>query len=863
MRAKALILVVLLLSYGAVGARQPAVRMSVPLPAPASEIAGALEITAVDRGHFVLNLIRALYGLGVPEGDRRHRASMAALLASATTKPGEAVPLPLDASIWRETLLQRQVPNEQLLGAILGNRSAALMYHGLAALDDDTLAWLGAERPTLQHLMKNAGAFSAFAPSLRIRNNEIAVPGGDENKALWQAAIGADPSKPASFVRRLFTDDGGFLAWSYAALAQLDDARLKFATGGALPAHTRQERMRAALNVFAPAGGEWAPENQPFTRRPVDPGLTLMLIAVTADGRPLGPLQRGFWERVFDYDGRTKLTGGTARDASLGDPSPIDAAWLLSRIHRVPVDVGRRRLETYLFAQRMFPDVPAGAASHLLALRGYQAFPALLLTLERVGLRSTDTIAAAIARAESLSEIGDDERRRVAVQQFQATLGIVDRIARRSGMDPASADRLIAGLARVPNTSQGYEGRLAAWLRSDLLAALPDAVQETPNHCEDVVLNAMAGVTHKPAAWPIVEWEGRKYRVSAAQAEAHRLRRARQKQGGLSLDSALAEFNKARTAQAEAALAETLTSLVYAAYLGDPDGPALSSENVARRHALEGAVGFGPRAGWKIPTDGQSGRGWRVSGSLLGLDVPLARMALRRMDSNVMPAEPRLVSAERQTAALTVALLNPATLTNATRDEIAAALGRGRARLAALGPTREDLDAVARDAGLSAWRREALAWTALHNRDQLAAQLSPLEVMWLGKPRLTPELPLDQWGAAAMSLDGCLCLAMPRAHPWEVLAGRPSLGLLATRGADVAILVADMLAESGMPAEIAPGVIAYAMQETLDRAQPAFFDDWLEFSRAAMSIARETLADYIASQAAVGALQPARSSDNP
>jgi hypothetical protein len=134
--------------------------------------------------------------------------------------------------------------------------------------------------------------------------------------------------------------------------------------------------------------------------------------------------------------------------------------------------------------------------------------------------------------------------------------------------------------------------------------------------------------------------------------------------------------------------------------------------------------------------------------------------------------------------------------------------------------------------------------------------------MWLGKPRMGEVIQLDNWGAAALPWNGCLCLLMPRAVPWETLGGRPSLGLLATRGADVSILVADALAALNMPSELAPGVIAYAMQEVMDQARPAYFDDWAEFSRAAAAISRDVLTDYIAAQAAGGALLPARSSDN-
>lgn len=112
-----------------------------------------------------------------------------------------------------------------------------------------------------------------------------------------------------------------------------------------------------------------------------------------------------------------------------------------------------------------------------------------------------------------------------------------------------------------------------------------------------------------------------------------------------------------------------------------------------------------------------------------------------------------------------------------------------------------------------------------------------------------------------LPLNGCVCLGMPRAQPWEPLVGRPALGLLATRGADVGIMVADTLSALQLPAEIAPGVVAFAMQEVMDQARPAHFDDWPEFSRAALALTRDNIVDYIAAMTAGGPLLPDRLAD--
>ena len=225
------------------------------------------------------------------------------------------MPLPLDAAVWRETLLQQQVPDAQIINAILSQRTTALLYYGLAGLNDETLAWLGAEHDTLRHLLRHAGTFAAFGPSLRIQAGKVAVPGGAEAEPMWQVIVGADPAKPVAFVRRLYSDDSGALAWFYDTLSGLDEARLRFATSALLPAAARIDRVRALLDVFERATAVWNPEKQPFTRRPIDPALTLAAIEVDTSGTLVGPNQIGVWERIFSDDSAGRPRASDPRHA--------------------------------------------------------------------------------------------------------------------------------------------------------------------------------------------------------------------------------------------------------------------------------------------------------------------------------------------------------------------------------------------------------------------------------------------------------------------------------------------------------------------------------------------------------------------
>jgi hypothetical protein len=488
-------------------------------------------------------------------------------------------------------------------------------------------------------------------------------------------------------------------------------------------------------------------------------------------------------------------------------------------------------------------------------------------------------LTRAAARAQSLNELRDEETRRTAITLFQTSLGILTRVAENKGLPSDDLSRVVASLISIDVAPETYGARIGIWLQNELAATL-NVSADSPDSIEDGLLLAMSGpVADKKSdtIGPIVQWEGRAYRVDPTAAEQQRLRLVRERQSGMPLEAALdglregsgqadPRAGKGARVRPDRALADVLTSILYAAYLGEPDGPALSGGNVASRHdlALTPTIPPRPIGAWRLPVeDFRTRSGWHVSGSLLGLETALARLALRRLDSSTMPTESQLSTADRQTAALTVALLNPHRLTDAGRDEIASALGRGRARLASLRPNRDEIERVAKAAGLSEWRREALAWTLTQDPDSTSSALSLVELLWLGAPRPSAAAPLDPWGAATLPLTGCPCLEMPHANAWEDLTGRPAQGVMATRAADVSLLVAEALAAHKLPASLAPGIVALAMQDVLDAARPAYFDDWSSFTRAASSLPAAKLDDYIAAATAAGPLIPVRRTDRP
>ncbi len=547
---------------------------------------------------------------------------------------------------------------------------------------------------------------------------------------------------------------------------------------------------------------------------------------------------------------------------------------LAARISRVPYTIGRRRLDTILFAQRVFPNRRPDDAAVATALRGVVAYPALMLTLERMGVTDPDMFVLAAQQASTLDDLPSEALERASMLEFQGALGILERIHRAGLLDADSFQALETGLLKVDlSPERGYEGRVARWLRASAAKLVPQVPAGATEPIEESILSAMAGAGASARKVPMVEWEGGQYRVDPPAAELTRLRRVRREQGGVSLDAALAAATAAESdgapgkAESEANLAaeqslgETLASILYAAHLGDPAGAGVISGNVALRHDLGLQVTTpGARSGtpWRLPGEDFSGRsGWRVRGSLLGLDVALGRLALRRIDPTSMPEEPKIAAHQRVALAVTAALLNPLAMSDSARDEIAATLGRGRARVAALTGDKADLDRIAREAGLSEWRRIALEWTVEHDREALADSFSLLELFWLGAPRGAARPSLDAWGATMLPLTGCLCLEMPDPRPWEDFAGRRTSGVMAARAADVSLRVADALATLHLPASLAPGVLAFALQDVIEHAQPAYPEDWEEFGRAARDLPLARLTDFVAALTANGPLLPA------
>ena len=316
----------------------------------------------------------------------------------------------------------------------------------------------------------------------------------------------------------------------------------------------------------------------------------------------------------------------------------------------------------------------------------------------------------------------------------------------------------------------------------------------------------------------------------------------------------------------ETVLADVLLSIVYAADVGDPDGTVLLAEDVSRRHDF----GFGARdaavrlrQAWAVPhVEVTPGLPWHVGGSLLGLDIGLAPLALRRLNFERVLEAPRLTSNERDTFALSVSLLNPFALRDADRDAIADAVARGQRRLGALrnggqaaarAAAESAFDAIADELSMEGWRRRAVRWMLVHEADRVPSMFPLTEVLVLGGGR---DGDLHAWGMAMIVVQGCACSRLTPPGRWPTLLGRPPLGLTASAVPDVHLHVAIMLKELRLPAAVAKVVLSGAVQDFIDDARPTDDADWLSMARAARAATRDRVEDYLAAATSTGPFVP-------
>lgn len=892
---------------------------SLTLPGPAEGLAAAVGLPPdTPRARLLVDVIRLIHQL--PPGQLRDVdvARAAALDWLATAGPpatngdaaGRLVPSPLPGTAWTTLSQSLGATTLPTVTAVLSDRRLAFLYVGLLGCPAETRTWLAAHPDLLTELARRSpGAAAAFLRSVSIVAGRLQLPGGDPLRHVWNGLVGEPPDAPERFVPALLARDGGRVAWLVDVLSTLPDQSRRWALTPAAAEETPREALAALARVFAAHEVSWRVEDRPFSRPAIDGFLVLAGLRVGDDGRWRGPTSRRFWRDVFD--GRDPSGDEEDWHEAVAEAEPVSAGWLLERVLVTDPAVARRRYGAVRFVQRLFADAPAPMLVQVLhAARGLIEQPALVLTLERVGVRDARVFARAVMRARQLSSIARGAGSPMPLAQFQAALALLDRAVRVHARSTDIAVRAVDRLLTLDPSEDGYGMAVARWTREHLGAIDGDDVQ---------VFSGPAG-----GVAPRVVWEELPYDLDLARSERRRLGTLLERQRAPALtdawtfvdaaepwltDEPLADPQSARTLLLAAAdrfgavrsplfsarpaalslgdqvgrvvgqpsgrpralsrgrardlsnlidhvITEAMLTMVYAAHLGDPDGPVALVPDIARRHAF--AVdprGDAVADAWNLPVEQHSGAGgWRVGGSLLGLEHALAGLALRAQETGEMPEPSRLSEAGQQLTALGVSLMDPLALRDDTRSRLVALVDLGRRRLHGLC---EHHDVEEQPPMGPIWRVETTTWACANDPGTVARLWTDSDALTVAS--VADSMPaLQPWGAPALPPEGPLALQWAVLPNVDDLEGRPATGLVTTHVVDLTVRVARWTEARQLPAALVPALLERAAFHVLHAAPLIQPDDWYRLALASAALDDDRFEDFMAALAADGPLMSPR-----
>ncbi len=303
-------------------------------------------------------------------------------------------------------------------------------------------------------------------------------------------------------------------------------------------------------------------------------------------------------------------------------------------------------------------------------------------------------------------------------------------------------------------------------------------------------------------------------------------------------------------------LGRGLTEFSYAVALGHPDRITISAGEAAARHRFAPAFQRTPSAAWQLPAAAVvPNMPWHVTGSLLGLDVGLAELGLVRLSLKPPARKPTLSNEQRRVLVEAVPLVDARLLTDADRSAMLSAIRSGRARLDGV-RTPEEAAALAADINLSPLRTTLLSWTVTAARERLESFFSPGELLWIGLGSKPLDASWDAWGMPAAARTGCLCLDLVDRLPWELFAGRPHSGAIASGFPELNLRLAELLDELQMPAALMGPVLGAATLDFVEGVAARDADDreaLLDFVR---RLRRERVEEYLALLTDDGPLVP-------
>jgi hypothetical protein len=373
------------------------------------------------------------------------------------------------------------VPKTDLLDVLLHSPALARLYSGLATMDSETAAALR-QSVGLSKLVRYGKVLDFYGSQICVRSGKVLVPGGTSAEPAWKELVGADPDSPGEFVSRLASQDSGWLAAYFDAIAHAAPAQQAYLTDP-----RRLRRFYVALR-----GRDVVPGPARAVLRS-DPAFWLLIARLRVeDGQPAVPGDLDVWRQIVRRNHDTKRDREWAGRA-LNWQSPeqlLEGMFALSR------DVKRGQpLEVYLMLNEIDRNRPPQdrlkpATATSLVDRFWRLGDQYSIFAEFPGL-TNDSISAFLKAADALDSIGSPILRANAIGIFQSNLGLWQILVRQGQITNAglndSWQHVIGPFTDISSPSRLFDaGR-------DSLGQLLSAAAGRPDLAQDEIIALLAG----------------------------------------------------------------------------------------------------------------------------------------------------------------------------------------------------------------------------------------------------------------------------------------------------------------------------------------------------------------------------------
>jgi hypothetical protein len=394
----------------------------------------------------------------------------------------EAVPTLFNEADWTRLVEKKSRQSNDLLDAILGDRSIARLYWAFSRLDPETAKFLE-QSVGLTNLLPYAAVLDFYGRELSISNGSVIVPGGTQAAGAWKELVGAGPDSPASFVRKLLAKDKGWLAAYFDVLSRASAKQQEY--------FTESHRLRLFYS------GLRAPDpSSPATRGSFRPAPWLLLLATRLQlddsGKPMVPGGLEEWKHILLEGPEAKVLHKWARQnvRHVDDPDQlIKIMFALSRSLQETTPLKVYLAVSELDARRSPKHRLAPATAGLLA-RNFEDFSAQYRTFVEFPELNDQSIALFMRVAHGLQTFPMADRGN-AFGIFQANVGIWQILVRQRQIPRRQVNeswqQMIQPFATIRSSPQLYDAGRSS------LAELFRFSTGTATVSQDKIIELLAG----------------------------------------------------------------------------------------------------------------------------------------------------------------------------------------------------------------------------------------------------------------------------------------------------------------------------------------------------------------------------------